>query len=208
MSKEKNAVEEMIEEKEVKHEDTKGHKEHKEHATRKTAKKHGALVRYAVMGGIVILANLFVVYALHIAYPEPKYENFCKVEQTRPIIENEGDCLSVGGQWNASMETGVDKVTGYCNQDFSCSQEYSQASALYQRNVFIVFVVIGVALLVGSVFLQGSSLIASSLSFAGILAFIIGSLGYWSNMNDKLRVVILGIALVTLLYLAWKKFED
>ena len=79
---------------------------------------------------------------------------------------------------------------------------------MYSRNVFVVFVVVGLFLLVGSLFVPGSSLIAQALSLAGVLALIIGSLSYWSDMNDILRLLVLGVALVTILYFAWKKFED
>jgi len=181
----------------------------KEEATVKSEpRKQSVLVRYAVLGGIVILTNLFAVYALQVVYPEPTYDTFCKVEQVKKSFANEEECVSNGGQWNASTGQGDALQTAYCNADFTCSQEHQKAYSLYSRNVFIVFVAFGLFLLIGSLFVSGSTLIASSLSFAGTLALIIGALGYWSDMNDILRLVVLGVALVTVLYLAWKKFED
>jgi hypothetical protein len=41
-----------------------------------------------------------------------------------------------------------------------------------------------------------------------VLALIIGSIRYWSDMDDILRVALLGIALGSLLGIAWKKFRD
>jgi small-conductance mechanosensitive channel len=180
----------------------------KEKAPKLSPRKQSTLVRYAVLGGIVILINLFAVYALQVAYPEPLYENFCKVEQVKQSFANEEECVGNGGQWNASVGQGETLSSAYCNADFTCSKDHQQAYSLYSRNVFIVFVALGLFLLAGSLFIPGSTLVSSGLSFAGILALIIGSLGYWSDMNDILRLVILGVALVTVLYLAWKKFED
>jgi hypothetical protein len=173
---------------------------------KKPAQKQSTLVRYSVLGGIVILINLFAVYALQVAYPQPEYTDFCKVEQVKKSFANEEECVGNGGQWNASFDGQTEQA--YCNADFTCSQEYEKVDSLYSRNVFIAFVAFGLFLLVGSLFVSGSSLVASGLSFAGTLALVIGSFGYWSNMNDILRLVVIGVALVTVLYLAWKKFED
>ncbi len=183
-------------------------KKEKEKVVKSPSRKQSVLVRYAVLGGIVILINLFAVYALQVAYPEPMYDNFCKVEQVKKTFATEEECVGNGGQWNASSGEKETLQSAYCNADFTCSKEHNLAYSLYSRNVFIVFVAFGLFLLVGSLFVSGSTLIASGLSFAGTLALIIGSLGYWSDMNDILRLVVLGVALVTVLYLAWKKFED
>jgi hypothetical protein len=180
-------------------------KEMTEKPAKKITKKQSTLVRYSVLG-IVILINLFAIYALQVAYPQPEYADFCKVEQVKKVLATEEECVGNGGQWNASMDG--QSQQSYCNADFTCSQEYEQKENLYSRNVFVAFVAFGLFLLVGSLFVSGSTLVASGLSFAGTLALIIGSLGYWSNMNDILRLAVIGVALVTVLYLAWKKFED
>ena len=79
---------------------------------------------------------------------------------------------------------------------------------VYNRNVFVVFVVAGILLLIGSVYLAGAEAVSLGLSFGGVLSLVIGSMRYWSDMNDILRVIILGVALVGLIYVAWKKFKD
>ncbi|MCW1887988.1 MAG: hypothetical protein KIH67_000320 [Candidatus Moranbacteria bacterium] len=171
-------------------------------------KKQGALIRYAVLFGIVILINLFVTYAIQVVYPEPEYDQFCKMDQVNQVYEDKQTCVDNGGQWNEAMGEGVTKQEAYCNNNFTCSQDFDAATSIFSRNVFIVFVVVGLLLLVGSLFIPGSSLITQALSLAGVLALIIGSLSYWSDMNDILRLIVLGVALVTILYFAWKKFED
>lgn len=179
-----------------------------EKTTSPQSKKQNTLIRYAILFGIVILINLFVSYAIQVVYPQPEYDQFCPIEKVNVTYPTQEECVSNGGQWNAPAGLDESGQNAYCNTNFTCNQQFEDASSLYNRNVFVVFVVVGLALLVGSLFVPGSSLIASAFSLAGILALIIGSLTYWSNMNDILRLVILGIALATVLYFAWKKFED
>lgn len=129
-------------------------------------------------------------------------------------VNDEATCVSLGGQWNENvMPDGMSTVSpempkGYCNEDFTCSKQYDDALSLYNRNVFVIFVVMGILLLLGSVFLAGSQAASLGLSFGGVLALIIGSVRYWSDMDDVLRVILLGVALSALFWVAWKKFQD
>lgn len=179
------------------------------------AKKKPAFVKWALVFGIAIVTNLFISYVVQVLYPEPLYVDFCPESQVNRMIDNESACLSVGGQWNegSTKDTNSQVMTppvqeSYCNVDFTCSKEYTDTYALYNRNVFMVFVVSGILLLVGSVFLVGAEAVSLALSFGGVLALIVGSVRYWSDMDDILRVVILGVALAGLVYVAWKKFRD
>jgi hypothetical protein len=79
---------------------------------------------------------------------------------------------------------------------------------MYDRNVFIVLVITGTALLIGGVFLTTAEAVALGFSFAGVLSLIIGTIRYWSSMDERLRVVVLGCALVALVWLGVKKFKD
>ena len=47
-----------------------------------------------------------------------------------------------------------------------------------------------------------------ALSFAGVLSFIIASMRYWTSADDLIKVIILGIALAILIFIAFKKFKD
>lgn len=180
------------------------------------AKKRSAFVKWALVLGIAILLNLFLTYVVKVLYTEPQYTDFCPEKQVNVAIETQEACLKVGGQWNENVEAkrmtdpGMPSpvLTGYCNTDFTCSGDYNEAYKMYNRNVFIVFVVAGMLLLAGSVFLTAAEAVSLALSFGGVLALIIGSTRYWSDMNDVLRVVILGAALAVLIWVAWKKFRD
>ncbi len=162
-----------------------------------------AVVKWAFVIGITLLANLFVAYLTQALYPAPEYENFCPQSLTGKFINTPEECTAVGGEWYP--DTSIE-AKGYCNSTATCQKEYMDVQEVYTRNVFLVFVVFGALLLVASAFLAEVPVIALGSSFAGILALVIGSIWHWSAMQEWLRVIVLGVALAGVLYLAWKKF--
>lgn len=162
-----------------------------------------AVVKWAFVIGITLLANLFVAYLTQALYPAPEYENFCPQSLTGKFINTPEECTTVGGEWYP--DTSIE-AKGYCNSTATCQKEYMDVQEVYTRNVFLVFVVFGALLLVASAFLAEVPVIALGSSFAGILALVIGSIWHWSAMQEWLRVIVLGVALAGVLYLAWKKF--
>ncbi len=172
-----------------------------------------ALVRVAVVIGIAILINVFLAYLVRVFYLEPTYTDFCPESQVVKPVPDQEACLSIGGQWNESGTSGPvlegrGSGSAYCNEQFTCSKDFEKANSLYNRNLFIVFVIAGAALLFGSPFLAAARTVSSGLSLGGVIALIFGSLRYWSDMDDRLRVVVSGAALLALLAIAWRRFKD
>ena len=99
-------------------------------------------------------------------------------------------------------------VSSYCNATYTCQKQYEEAMKIYNRNVFVIFVIAGILLLAGSVWRPLAGVISLAFSFGGVLAFLIGATRYWSDMDDVLRVLILGAALASLISLVWKKFKE
>lgn len=179
-------------------------------------KKKSSIIKWALIIGIAIVVNLFITYLVDVIYHAPEFTTFCPDRQVNKAIESEGACVEVGGQWNENPDVKnvspqavtIPMAPGYCNITYTCSKQYEEVMKVYNRNVFVVFVVAGILLLIGSAYLAGAEAVSLGLSFGGVLALIIGSVRYWSDMNDILRVVILGIALAGLIYVAWKQFKD
>jgi hypothetical protein len=181
-------------------------------------KKKLNIIKWALIVGIAIVVNLFIFYLVDAIYKEPVYTDFCPERQVNKLIESEAACLEIGGQWNENINRGQDvtipeypypkQAAGYCNPDFTCNKQFEDVMKVYNRNVFVVFVIAGILLLAGSVYLGGAEAVSLGLAFGGVIALIIGSVRYWSDMNDILRVIVLGVALVALVYVAWKKFQD
>jgi predicted membrane metal-binding protein len=79
---------------------------------------------------------------------------------------------------------------------------------VYNRNVFVTLVILGVLSLVAGFFIRKSASVSLGLSLGGVLALVVASVRYWSDMNDYLRVAVLAVALVILVILGIKKIKD
>jgi len=184
-------------------------------------KKTSSILKWGLILGIVIVTNLFFAYAIQVFYPNPEYKDFCEDKQVRIIPETKESCLDAGGQWTDDkyIQKGVPRPgevfvpvietqrEGYCDPDYTCRQEYNVAKDLYERNVFIILVILGAILIIGSFFVAMYEAVSLGLSLAGVLSLVIGTIRYWSAMDDYLRVIILGIALIALIYTGVKKFK-
>lgn len=164
---------------------------------------------------IVIVLNLFFNYGVYTFYKPPVFDRFCGQElQLQPATAEA--CQNIGGRWNAvSPSPSSEQVkpvpvtpTGYCDATYTCSQQYTAVNDIYSRNVFIVLVVLGLAAIVAGVMLTSSSVVAGGLLYGGVLSLVIGSIRYWSNMDDILRFVILGLTLAILLVIGYRKMAD
>lgn len=177
------------------------------------------ILRWLLIVSIVIVLNLFFNFAISSFYPAPKYEDFCKAEQinVQPITKDA--CVAIGGQWNESSS--IEKVVSpaptipqklqtnsYCNSTFTCQKNYELKSNTYQRNVFVALIILGIISLLIGFMLTANSVVSLGLSFGGVLSLIIASIRYWSAMNEYIRVIILGVALVILVWIGIKKFKD
>ena len=178
------------------------------------------IFKWALIAAIIIVLNLFYIFSIKLIYNEPHHEDFCKEEQVRIVPQNQEDCLVVGGQWveDRFIQRGFPRPErlepaliekedgGYCNEQFTCRQEYQDARKLHERNVFVALVILGTLTLIWSFVLRSFEVVATALSFGGVLTLIIASIRYWSDMEDYLRVIVLGIALATLIWIGVKKF--
>jgi hypothetical protein len=185
-------------------------------------KKRHPLFKWILVAGITLVSNLFLNYALDAFYPSPKYEAFCPTKQVNEAILTKNACISVGGQWNEQSYSSPyapgnvkiapvppsEKVQGYCNANYTCQNQLNDAQKIYDRNVFIVLIIAGTAFLIGSIFASAVEAVALGFSFAGVLSLIIGTMRYWSSMDERVRVIVLGLALAALIWVGIKKFKD
>jgi hypothetical protein len=176
-------------------------------------KKYSAIIKWALIIGIVIVINLFINYAISMVYESPKYENYCKQEQVISPVTNQDACVAQGGQWDANyygkplMENET-LPAGYCNLQFTCNNEYEAVRKVYERNIFVALVTLGIILVAGSFALAFNWILSVSSAMAGILSIIIASMRYWGEADNWLRVIILFIALCALIYFAVRKFKN
>lgn len=181
----------------------------------KTAPKHPKFVRFALLAGIVVVLNVFFFVVVQTIISVPKYSTYCP--QPTKQATSSATCEAQGGVWKGTSSEPVpstsktvskEKSSGYCNYYVKCQTSYDTARENARLYSFVLMTVLGVVALVIGVVPIGVSIVSSGLSYGGVLALIIGSIQYWGSADSLLRLVISGFALVTLIYLGMRRFQD
>ncbi|MEK7565356.1 MAG: hypothetical protein AAB501_03930 [Patescibacteria group bacterium] len=169
---------------------------------------------------IVVVLNLFFNYGVFTFYKEPKFENFCSAELTQKVYTEKASCEAVGGRWYESNQVNYgDRMvpvkpmpqtgeTSWCDSTDKCRKDYDTVRNVYNRNVFIILIVLGLISLGLGLLVISASAVANGFLGGGLLSLIVGTVRYWSDMNEYLRFIVLGIALAMLIWLGYKKFNS
>ena len=156
---------------------------------------------------IALVFVFFVAYAIQTLYASPEYDRYCNT--TAPVdYASQISCEAAGGKWNPYIgEKPIgENRTGYCYSDFKCNEDYNSDREVYERNVFGANVVIGLVVLVAS-FLLALEAVSNGFMAGGALLIVYGSIRYWGNLSNIFRTVLLGIALVVLIIVGYKKLK-
>lgn len=162
------------------------------------------IIRWSLAISIAIVLNLFFNFTIKLVYDAPKFDDFCPQNQVTIQPDNQELCVAKGGSWTVGPEF---KAGSYCDLNFTCQKQFESASQIYNRNVFVALVILGLVALIAGFWLSAYSAVSTGLSLGGILSFIVGTIRYWSDMNDYLRVIILAIILAVLIWLGIKKLK-
>lgn len=175
--------------------------------------------KWALIIGIVIVFNLFINYAISLIYKAPEYTQFFNTAQVVENITTKDACLNVGGQWTENniayndktnpvqVDVNGNKITGYCDPNFTKQKDYDNALKVYNRNVFIALSILGVIALIFGIF-STNIILSSGFSWGGVISLIVASMRYWSSADNIIKVIILAVALGALIWLAIKKFSN
>lgn len=176
--------------------------------------KQPKILKWALILSIIIILNLFYNVSLDLILDRPQFDEFCPTEQVQKSIGDKTSCIESGGAWTQFDERVpvtaemAPKGEGYCDQQYTCRQEYDAARENYEKKVFISLISLGVLTFAVSLFVKSNPVISNALALAAVLDFVIASMRYWQSAEELLKVVILGIALAILFYLAYKKFKE
>jgi len=168
---------------------------------------------------IAIVFVFFVGFGISTFYKTPKYEDFCEDRfferpYPRPLKESENctfiepsedlkaECREKGKVAPKYDENGCIE-SYYCE---TCNKEYRDTREIYNRNVFIVATGIGIIVLIIGFALKMTS-VSSGLMSGGILTILYGIIRYWTDLPDYGRFIILGIILVILIWLGYKRLK-
>ena len=150
---------------------------------------------------IAILFLLFVAYAIQTFYPEPTRTNL-----NWGLYEARGECEGAGGEW-VSVDDKIPVASenvdepeiprGYC---------YLQDKVIerYNRNVFFISLIVGIITIVVGVLLSMEAVSAGFMG-GGVLLVVYGTIRYWGSLSDVFRTIMLGLALVVLVWIGYKK---
>lgn len=147
------------------------------------------ILKWALIIGIVVVLNLFFNYTISLFYKEPDYNAYFTQPQ---IVQPSTDVLK--------QQIEQQKL----NEE---QKNYNDAREIYNRNVFIMLIILGVISLALGAFLA-NEILTLGLSWGGVLSLIIASMRYWGTADNWIKVLILGLALAVLIWLAIKKFGN
>lgn len=171
----------------------------------------------AMFLAIGIMIALFIGLLVDAVYEEPEYHDYCKGE-FRPIpfkepahvcnysIEhntNVQNCYDMEGNPEFDYDERGCEVFKSCN---FCNKEFNEVRKIYNRNVFFIVSPIGAIALIAGL-LWAFQVIGTGFMVGGILLLIYSTLRYFSDMSKVLRVIVIGIELAFLLWMAYKKLE-
>ena len=179
--------------------------------------RHINLKKLILVLSIIIVLNLFFNYGIKTFYPSLEYDKFCNPEIVSRTYSSKESCESIGGMWTENydynkplppQDISQPKIMGYCNPYFNCDKNYRLARDVYDRNVFIILIVLGTIAIVAGFIVNVSDAVSLGFSFGGLISLFVGTVRYWSSMNDYLRFLILGMVLVVLTVMGLKKFKE
>ncbi len=157
---------------------------------------------------IAFVAVFFFAYAVQAFYPAPDYEDFCGDVRDRVNLNDEASCVEAEGRWTDYEKDSLNmEISGWCDEDYVCGEEYREARKPYERNVFFANLGLGIILFVVAFFL-GLEAVSSGLMGGAVMLIVYGSMRYWGELSDVWRTLMLGVALVVLIYLGYKKLAD
>ncbi len=142
---------------------------------------------------IAIIFVLFIGYGIQTFYPAPEYEDYCE-ERAIPVAR--------------TIEEAEDlEQTELFEKQKQCRDDFENARQSYDRIVFIITAIIGIITIAVGVILKLES-VSAGLMAGGVLTIVYGAIRYWYNMPDYIRFSLLGLVLVGLIWLGYKKLKD
>lgn len=173
-------------------------------------KKSPSKVKQTILAiSIAIIFLLFIAYGIETFYESPKWEKYCNNTVNKEITVKE-QCELLEGEWTDAPKAAAPikgEITGWCNPYAKCEKEFRSITEVYNRNIFIATLIIGmIAIITGGLLLNLES-VSSGIMSGGVLLLIYGTIRYWGYMSKYLRFLILGLVLIILIWIGYKKFK-
>jgi len=184
------------------------------------------LAKFFLAVGIAIVFTVFITYGLYAVYDKPA-AGLGFSNGSSSCYKNYPCSTQLQNCYNTDVPTPDTDLIGACKQKVQesveyqscmklqkeCNETWSKTTPAYKfaRNNFYILGVIGFAAIIGGILLTGVEAIGSGFIGGGILVVIwslIYTHDYWLNFNKFVKVGFLGVVLIALIILGYKKIED
>jgi hypothetical protein len=185
--------------------------------------------RIIVIFVIAVIFSVLIQSLIEAAYPQPKYEEFCKANYysgpiypapaaatpdgkanacpniTEPTQAEYQSCGGKGGTIEFSYQGSC--PSGYaCN---TCQNGYQKADENHKLVVFIISSIMGLMAIAVGLYLpirnELNEWIGSGFMLGGLFTLFTGTVIYYANMGRFIRPVVMFAELCIVVYLAYKK---
>jgi predicted nucleic acid-binding Zn ribbon protein len=155
---------------------------------------------------IAIIFTLFIGYGIEVFDDSPEREEYCpKVYD----LETKEECESADGIWTEEKyyEDNIPRpVKSFCQEKRECYELFNQARTSHDKVVFIAAALFGLLAIVIGIVIKITS-VSAGLVGGGVLLILYGTIRYWEHANDVLKFILLGVVLVVLIWISYKKLE-
>ena len=152
---------------------------------------------------IAVVFAFFIGYGIEVFDPSPIYEDFCPSFTKQAL--NQSNCQQQNGTWIASTPD-QNMGLGYCEQSPACYEALTKATSKHDKIVFIISIIAGLIGIIVGIILK-KEIVGTGLVGGGVLLILYGTIRYWQHAHNTLKFILLGAALIILIWLGYKKFE-
>lgn len=174
------------------------------------------IAKFFLAIGIAIILTIFVAYGLHAVYEKPKYDNYSgsfSCNEKFDCSEYSKKCSS-GPEYQECYSRVVEsgEYKNCLELRDQCREDYVKKTDTYKhsRNSFYILISIAViSIIIGSLLIKLEG-IGSGLIGGGVLIVIwslIYTATYWFSLNRYVKLTAIGVILVILIYLGYKRIE-
>ncbi|MBS3088731.1 hypothetical protein J4402_03025 [Candidatus Pacearchaeota archaeon] len=175
-------------------------------------------IKNLVLGiGIVVVFALVLWQGIEAFYPSPKYDDFCSVNRFDypKIIPSGIQCASSQQLQAQEQQCYQDKGQPVYEYDDNgcqisikecdyCNKEYESARDAHSKIVFVISIIVAFIAIIFGYAILSIEPVGSALLGSGIWAIFYGTLINWRNFTEIWRFLLLLIALILLILIAYR----
>lgn len=151
---------------------------------------------------IAIVSVLFIAYGINTFYSGPDRSDYCDNVDFRIDVDSCED-----DDYNCFLDPKHETYSTINPQYEECTKGFENAKQKYNMTIFIIMSIIGLIMVIGSFFINIDS-VAFGILAGGILSIFVGVIRNWNNVQDWMKFLILGVVLIALVWISYKKMND